>query len=64
MRARSCIKCREYVLIEPSNPNNIEIINKFEKEHRGHTLITSNFEEIKGSYKPYGKEEEQEEKEE
>ncbi|TXT64832.1 MAG: hypothetical protein BAJALOKI3v1_160034 [Promethearchaeota archaeon] len=58
MRARACIKCREYVLIRPDDPGNMTLISKFEKNHRGHTLITLNFEEIKGTYKKFLTEEE------
>ncbi len=55
MRARACIKCREYVLIHPDNPQNINRVNLFEKTHSGHALITSNFEEIKGNFTPFQK---------
>jgi len=57
MRARACIKCKEYMLIRPDDPNNLNLINKFEKNHRGHTLITLNFEEIKGTFNKFQNEE-------
>lgn len=63
-RARACIKCREYVMIRPDDPSNLELINKFEKHHRGHTLITLNFEEIKGTFTKFQKEEKSSEEEE
>lgn len=61
MRARACIKCKEYVLVRPDDPNNLKLINKFEKNHRGHTLITLNFEEIKGTFTKFQKEEKEKE---
>jgi hypothetical protein len=55
MRARACTACREYVLVRPESPENINLIKEFEAEHRGHMLITLNFEEIKGAYTKYKK---------
>jgi len=51
-------------LIYPNNPNNIVLINEFEAKHRGHTLITLNFEEIKGTFKKYSRNEESSEEQE
>ena len=51
IRARACIKCQEYVNIEPDDPKNQEIIKHFEGNHRGHTLITLDLDELKGQYK-------------
>lgn len=56
VRARACTGCREYVLIKPDDPYNINLIKEFEAEHRGHMLITLNYEEIKGAYSQYKKE--------
>lgn len=50
MRARACIKCKEYVVIHPNNPLNQTKINQFEKRHHLHTLITVNLDEIKDIY--------------
>ncbi|MFX1257102.1 MAG: hypothetical protein ACFFAN_04540 [Promethearchaeota archaeon] len=50
MRARACIKCREYVIVRPEDPTNQEIIKVFEGKHRGHTLITLDIDEVKGQY--------------
>ena len=50
MRARACIKCKEYVIIHADNPLNQNIIDNFEKQHHLHTLITVNLEEIKDQY--------------
>lgn len=62
MRARTCIKCREYVILHPSNPKSKELANKFEKEHQGHNLVTLQLEEIdKGKYSRFGKSKEKKE---
>jgi len=50
MRARACIKCKEYLVINPTNPINLNNVKLFEKEHRGHTLITVDLSEIKQIY--------------
>ncbi len=53
MRARACIKCREYVVIHPGNPVNQVEIKKFEKKHLNHTIMTVDLSEIKGIYSTY-----------
>ncbi|MFX1316444.1 MAG: hypothetical protein ACFE9T_11310 [Promethearchaeota archaeon] len=53
MRARACIKCREYIVIHPDNPINQFEIKKFEKRHALHTIITVDINEIKGVYEPF-----------
>ncbi|MFX0059426.1 MAG: hypothetical protein ACFE85_03505 [Candidatus Hodarchaeota archaeon] len=53
MRARACIKCKEYTVIHPSNPLNQLKISAFEKRHHLHTLITVNLDEIKDEYQLY-----------
>jgi len=53
MRARACLKCKEYVLIHPDNPINQNTIKEFELSHTRHNLITVNLAEIKGQYKRY-----------
>ncbi len=50
MRARACIKCREYMVIHANNPLNQNKIENFERKHHQHTLITVNLEEIKDQY--------------
>ena len=50
MRARACIKCKEYLVINPTNPINLNNVKLFEKDHRGHTLITVDLSEIKEIY--------------
>ncbi|MHA1535631.1 MAG: hypothetical protein ACTSP8_12970, partial [Promethearchaeota archaeon] len=49
--ARACIKCREYVLIYPNNPENQNLIKVFEVNHKGHNLITLAIDEVKDQYK-------------
>ena len=53
MRARACIKCKEYVLIRPNDPLNRNKINEFDKRHHLHTLITVNLDEVKDTYQMY-----------
>ncbi|MFW9771967.1 MAG: hypothetical protein ACFFFB_20060 [Candidatus Heimdallarchaeota archaeon] len=53
MRARACIKCKEYVLIHPNSPLNQTKIYQFERRHHLHTLITVNLDEVKESYQMY-----------
>ncbi|MFX1495592.1 MAG: hypothetical protein ACFFBZ_15010 [Promethearchaeota archaeon] len=50
MRARACIKCKEYLVINPTNPINLNNVKLFEKEHRGHTLITVDLSEVQRIY--------------
>ncbi|MFX0047870.1 MAG: hypothetical protein ACFE8G_06825 [Candidatus Hermodarchaeota archaeon] len=51
MRARACIKCKEYMVIHANNPFNQSKIDFFERKHHLHTLITVNLDEIKDQYK-------------
>lgn len=53
IRARACIKCREYIIIETNDPKNQEFIKRFEGNHRGHTLIALDLDEVKGQYKNF-----------
>jgi len=53
MRARACIKCKEYVVIHANNPQNQNIIDLFEKKHHLHTLITVDIDEIKDQYQVF-----------
>lgn len=53
MRARACIKCKEYVIIHPNHPLSQIKVNSFEKRHHLHTLITVNLEEIQDEYQIY-----------
>ncbi len=52
VRARACIKCREYIVIHPDNPINQVDIKKFERKHISHTIMTVDLNEIKGVYAP------------
>ena len=51
IRVRACIRCREYVKIQPDDPKNQELIKSFEGRHIGHTLITLELDEVKDQYK-------------
>jgi len=53
MRARACIKCKEYVVIHASNPQNQIKIDLFERKHHLHTLITVAIDEIKDQYQVF-----------
>ena len=53
VRARACIKCREYVVIHPDNPINQANIKKFERHHTAHTIVTVDINEIKGTYSSF-----------
>ncbi|MFW9987830.1 MAG: hypothetical protein ACFFC3_04175 [Candidatus Odinarchaeota archaeon] len=53
VRARACIKCKEYIIIHPGNPINQVEIKKFEKVHLGHTVVTVDLNEVKGAYSSY-----------
>jgi len=50
LRVRACIKCRQYIVIHPDNPVNQVDIKKFERKHTGHTVMTSDLNEVKGVY--------------
>jgi hypothetical protein len=50
LRVRACIKCRQYIVIHPDNPINQADIRKFERKHTGHTVMTSDLNEVKGVY--------------
>ena len=53
MRARACIKCKEYVVIHANNPQNQIKIDQFERKHHLHTLITVDINEIKDQYQVF-----------
>ena len=53
IRVRACIKCRQYVIIRPSDPQNQVLIKTFESNHRGHTVITVDLDEVKGQYEHF-----------
>ena len=50
MRCRACIRCKQYVIVQLTNPINQELIKTFEKDHRGHNLVTLELDEVKDSY--------------
>jgi len=50
IRVRACIKCKQYVPIHPGNRKNKKLVNKFEDNHQGHSVVTLELEEIKEEY--------------
>jgi len=57
------MKCREYVLIHPEDPANQEVTKIFEGKHRGHTVVTLDFNEVKGTFKNFQEEKSEESEE-
>lgn len=55
MRARACIRCKQYIVIHPNNPLNQAKISAFEKMHHQHTLITVDLDEIRNEYQSISK---------
>ena len=53
LRCRACIKCKTYIVIHPDNPINQVDIKKFERKHTGHTIMTTDINEVKGAYASY-----------
>jgi len=51
MRARACIRCKEYVLVHPEDPKNLGEIKQFEITHDKHGLVTLELNEIAENYK-------------
>lgn len=51
MRARACIRCKEYIIIHPNNPLNQTHLNHFHLHHSNHTLVTVDLNEIRKEYK-------------
>jgi len=47
---RACHKCREYVHINPVDPNNQRLIKIFESNHAGHPIVSVNLSEVKDYY--------------
>ena len=53
VRVRACIRCKEYIVIHPSNHINQVEIKKFEKVHLSHTIMTVDLNEVKDAYSSY-----------
>ncbi len=46
---RACVlQCKEYVIIDPIDPNNQDLIKMFEMKHFGHPLATIPLSEVEG----------------
>ncbi len=52
---RACHRCKEYVVINPANPSNQQIIKKFELKHARHAIVSLSISEVKGYYENVGK---------
>jgi hypothetical protein len=50
IRARACLACKEYLIIHPNNPININALKVFEKNHERHTIITVDLSEIEKNF--------------
>lgn len=57
------MRCREYANIHPENPANLEVIKLFEGKHRGHTVVTVDFNEVKGTFQNFQEEKSEESEE-
>ena len=45
---KACIlKCNEYIIINPSDPNNQKLIKLFEAKHLGHPVVSIPLSEVK-----------------
>ena len=53
VRVRACTRCKEYIVIHAGNPINQVEIKKFEKVHLSHTVMTVDFNEVKGAYSSF-----------
>ncbi len=51
IRFRVCLRCKTHVPIKPDDFSNQTIEKYFELQHKGHTLITADFEDVKSIYK-------------
>ena len=63
IRVRACMKCREYAIIHPEDHTYQEVIKVFEGKHRGHTVVTLDFNEVKGTFKNFQEEKAEESEE-
>jgi len=51
IRVRACMQCKEYVEINPGDPESQKLIYFFEKKHRTHDfLITKDLEDVKEDF--------------
>ena len=50
IRVRACIRCKNYIIINPKDTSNFNQIKSFETAHAGHILITVELTEIKNYY--------------
>ena len=50
-RARTCLKCKQYIVIRSDDADNLAIIKVFEQKHAGHAIVTVDLAEIEGVYR-------------
>ncbi|MFO8020738.1 MAG: hypothetical protein R6U96_19095 [Promethearchaeia archaeon] len=50
MKVRACWKCWQYITIHPNDAKNQLKLQKFEKSHAGHGLLTMELDEVKNRY--------------
>ena len=48
---RACYDCKEYMPIDPADPNNQKLIKIFESNHKGHVVISLSLSEVEKKYK-------------
>ena len=53
MRARTCIKCKSYMIIHPDSLINQKRLNRFEALHTSHTLVSVDYFELKEDYQRF-----------
>lgn len=49
-RVRVCFRCKEFVRINEKDPNNLNLLNLFDKQHAEHPLQVVNANELDNSY--------------
>lgn len=54
IRVRACLRCKTHIPIQPDDFSNQRIEKYFELQHKGHTLVIADFDDIKNMYKNYG----------
>jgi hypothetical protein len=50
IRVRVCFRCKEFVRIIEKDPNNLNLLNLFDKQHATHPLQVINVSEMDNSY--------------
>ncbi|MHA1683685.1 MAG: hypothetical protein ACTSUE_22295 [Promethearchaeota archaeon] len=50
MKCRTCMKCKQYILIKDGSYKNQKAVEAFERDHHGHFLGTVDYNEVKDDY--------------